>query len=182
MPVVSVFPLALARVVSSARERGPHDPFLQASIPAAMVPVQMGIDDHIDALWVDALIGNQIGKRVQARRQLHPLSRPAVHLVSATGLDEDGVLSGLHHVAIESQRHQVAPIRRKLLAPERLRHHAEKGSTVPMIHTGPDEGDAKGTQRNAGHKEWKLSPSELAAALENIGCLVGELAAAVEKV
>src|SRR5258708_38128511 len=113
----------------------------------------MGIDDHIHALGIDALPGNQLGKRVEPRRQLHPLSRTAVHTVSAAGLDEDRVLSGLDDVAVESQRHEVALIRRKPLAPERPWHHAEKSSAVPMVHTRPHESDTKATQRNAGHKK-----------------------------
>src|SRR6266550_7162861 len=113
----------------------------------------MGVDDHIDALGIDALTGNQIGKRVEPRRQLHPLSRTAVHTVSAAGLDEDRVLSGLDDVAVERQRHAVAVIRRKPLAPERPRHDAEKSSAVPMVHTRPHESDAKVTQRNEGHKK-----------------------------
>src|ERR1700687_2780123 len=104
MAGVSVLPLGPARVVCRAWK---HRPAIRPGVPAAVVPVQMAVDDDVNPFGIDALLGDDTGEWFRAFGQLHALFRASVHFVSTAGFDQHGVRAGFYYVAIECERNQV---------------------------------------------------------------------------
>ena len=124
-------------------------------------------------------------QRLGDGRQFGALAAARIHLIAAAGFDQDGVLAGADHVTVEAERHAVELVGGGLAAPQRLRHHAEYGAAVPPVDRVADQGQFEIAHlRGADRTERRQYSTfdEFAAALEEVGGIIHQLAAAFEHV
>ena len=150
-----------------------------------MVPVQVAVDHDIDGFGVDAVAGDHLGQGVGDGREFGAFAAAGVHLVAAAGFDQDGVIAGADHVAVEAERDAVEFVDRGLAAPKGLGDDAEHGAAIPPIDGIADEGQGEIAYLGAvGGKSGRQHSTldELAAALEEVGGVIHQFAAAFEHV
>src|SRR5579883_570862 len=160
-PLVRVLPFAPRGEVARPRKRRRGAPVPQNGVSAAMVPVQVAIDDDIDGFRIDARRRDRLAQILGLRLQTHALACPCVHLVAAAGFDQDRVLAGADDVAVEAARDPVQLVRGRLPAPERLRHHAEHRAAIPPVDCRAHRRDLElaGAQRRAAGRRAIHSPA-----------------------
>lgn len=133
VPLVGVFVFGRACEVLSFRESG----FARDHVAAAMVPVEVGVDDRIDAVG-----GEESGKRSKCG-QVHAFPLGRGELVAAAGFDQDCVGGRFDDVAIEGERDPVVLIGRGMALPKRFGDDAEDSAAIPPVMACADQRDAE---------------------------------------
>src|SRR5207245_8859820 len=107
-----------------------HRALLPHRVPAAMIEVQMGIDDDVDVLRTHAA-GRKIVEQLRRLAvNLHHLFR---QLVADPSLDENVLFAGANEQRIEPGDDEIFLIRDQLARPHDLGHDSEERSSVERI-------------------------------------------------
>src|ERR1035437_3383877 len=183
--LVGVLPFAAAGEILRAGEGGGGAVSGEHGVAAAMVPVQVAVDDAIDGLGVDAVPGDPLGQVVGDGREFGALAGARVHLIAAAGFDQDGVVARADDIAVEGERDAVEFVGRGLTAPEGFGDDAEHGAAIPPIDGIANQGQAEiahlGVVEGQSGRQHSTF-DELAAALEEVGGIIDKFAAAFEHV
>ena len=150
-----MLPLFLLDVILRVRKGRDHLIAAPHRIPAAVIKMQVGVDDDVDIFRRDP-------GGVQVVEQFGRLFVDMHHLfgqfVADASFDEDVFLAGAHEQRIQSRFEPVLLVGRDLLRPHGLRNDAEEGSAVEEVGSVGDDGEFEIAESCAMHKEsYQLS-------------------------
>src|SRR5207245_252426 len=103
---------------------------VERGVPAAVVEVQVRVDDDVYFLGTNASSGER------GRQQLLvgvDLAHLGGLLVADAGLDDHGVFAGADDDGVEAEQDAVLVVGRDALLPQGLGHDAEHGSAVEQV-------------------------------------------------
>ena len=171
MLLMGVFHLALLHVIGGARETSAGLAVLVIGVPAAVVEMQVGVDDDVD------LVGRHAGllKALQQARLVIVNGAPLVaELAADAGVDQHIVLAGADQQRVGAQRNPVELVRRDAFLPHDLGNDAEHGAAIVPVGAVGEDGEFKIAQRHAVQKN--VSPA-LVELVSQIGLYQGTAAA-----
>src|SRR6266702_5955298 len=103
---------------------------MKCRVPAAVVEVEMRVDNYVDLLHLDSCSSKRRGQKLLVAVDLAHLRRL---LVADPGLNQHRLLPGAHDNSVEPQQDAVLVVGRGALLPERLWHHAKHGSSIEAV-------------------------------------------------
>ena len=140
--------LAAMREVTGIGKCGHHFAmFVQTRVPAAVVEVEMRVDDDVHIFKSDAGGGEALRRSCFASKTARSFSGS---LLPMPGFDNDGVLTGTDNDGVEAKLDAVLRIRGCTLLPHGLGHHTEHGSAVEIIGAIGEDGQLEIAERGAG--------------------------------
>ena len=145
---MGVLPFPFLHVILRFRERGDHLIALPDGVPAAMIEVQVSVDDDVDVFRRNA-------RRAELLQQLCRLAVDLDHsfreFVAHAGFDQHGLRPGAHHDRVQSQGHQVVGVRFYLALPQAFGDDAEHASAIEVVNPVGDGGQFEIAQGDALH-------------------------------
>ena len=144
-----MLPLLLLHVILRSRKRRYHSIPALHRIPAAVVKMQMRIDDDVDIFRRDSG-GVQVVE--QLGRLFEDLDQAVRQFVADTSLDQDVFLAGAHEQRIQSRVEPVLLVRRALLRPHGFCNDSEEGPGVKEVGSIGDDCEFEIAESCAMHK------------------------------
>src|SRR5208337_1066832 len=124
-----VVPFCALDEITSARKSGDSFPLKTPRVPTAVVEMKVGVDDHVDVLWLEPQF---IESREERRRVLDIIDvlELRVELVPNACFHENVLPPRTNQQAGQGERDSVAFVRWGLAFPQGLRHDAEHLSSI----------------------------------------------------
>ena len=141
MAFMRVLPFAAPRVIARLGKSGPHRGIGQDGVPAAVVEVEVRVDDDIHAFRIDRVAADYFRHRGRNGGEFHALARLLARLIACAGFHQDSVAASLDDVAVEGQPDAVFLIRLELFAPKSAGDDAEHCAAVPPVEARLHQGD-----------------------------------------
>ena len=173
--------LAALREVTRAGQRGEYTSGAIDRIAAAMVPVQVRVNDQIKGRRLESVMRENL---FEARRigHAHALTGALVMTHSSAGLDQNPVVARFDDKTVERGLNTIDFVGGLVLRPQCFRDDAEHRAAIPPVGSGADQGDAAIAEfqslQSAPSITLQSTLHELASALEQIGGVLGDLLAA----
>src|SRR5208283_6105708 len=119
-----VFEFTTLDDVTGATKRGKDTVFYHAGIAATMIEVEMGVDDQIDLIGLDAGLCERVQKGIAVLNVVDG-ALLGIHLCTITGFNDDVFAMGANEQRIGAHADAVFLVGRRFFLPENFRDDAE---------------------------------------------------------